>query len=225
MSDTPAGTFTRPIGAELAGVLAAAARAAFTAPTFYVVARYDPDPSTTSRPFNVQRPVETYADAEALVQDLAKREPGVEYGIFGPFQSEDPERPTSQATVARLEVTTEGGSGPHAPFTIQGHEYDALFYSLQAVEKFVVPYYAAEYGAEFALQVRLRFQQAPLALLGHLPWSEETEVLGQAAGSPQAAAAAAGGAPPAKERFVPVLFHRDAGGQVRAQPLQPPPAR
>src|SRR5688500_15467975 len=115
-----------PISGALANALAAAANAAYQSSEFWVVARYQPVPDTT-QPFNVHAPVASEEEAEQLKEKL-----GADYGVFGPFVNV-PLAPLNQATVAKLEVTTEGGQGAHTPFTIEGQTYDALFYSIQAV--------------------------------------------------------------------------------------------
>lgn len=179
MSDlTLPGTFVQPVSPELARVLAQAANAAYAPdPTFYVVARYAP--GVCPEPYNVQQPFPTYSCALERVNALKESDPEHVYGIFGPFQNDhgDLRRPANQATVLKMLVTPQGGLAPEpAPFTIGGEQFDALFYSIQAVEKFVLPYYVQEYGVSFAAQVMAQFNDAPLALMGHLPWSEELMV-------------------------------------------------
>lgn len=221
MSDPlPAGTFLKPVSAELARVLAQAADSAFAPATLYVVARYQPaDPGTTLSPYDVQQPVATFAEAEARVEELKKRYPDVEYGIFGPFQNDTPlVPPLGQSTVAHLLVTPQGGVVKD-PIPIPGQEYDALFYSVQAVEKFVVPYHVQEYGADFGSYVLKAFKEAPLALMAHLPWSEEVEVTGA---PQQDAGTGAGLRLPARARYVPAFFKHDASGTMQPQPLYPP---
>lgn len=208
------GEFLRPIKPELARVLAQAASAAYApTPSFYVVARYDPDPERlTTEPFNVQRPVATYEEAESQVAELVQTDPGVDYGIFGPFDNTEGgfTQPAEQATVGQLLVTPQIGGTPEEPFTIQGTEFDALFYSMEAVEKFVLPYYSQEMSPDFANQVSLGFRTAPMALMGHLPWSEYIDVPDPDTGG--------GGS----RKYIPVFFHRDETGKVQRQPMYPP---
>jgi hypothetical protein len=214
------GTFLHPVGAELARVLAQAANSAYAPATFYVVARYHPVHEATAQdPFNVQKPVPTYAEAVAVVAELEMRDPGAEYGIFGPFQNDSQPR-ASQATVAQLVVTPQEGAVPLKPFTIPGQEFDAIFYSVPAVEKFVVPYYVQEYGLAFGRRILREFRAGPLALMGHLPWSEEAEiqVVGVAGGHAAPASNARAGA-----RFpsLPVLMAVGDDGALQRRTLYP----
>ena len=207
MQDTvPAGSFLKAITPELADVLAQAAESPFAPPTFYVVARYDPVASgTLIRPFDVQRPVATYAEAEALANQLG--DPGV-YGVFGPFLNDaGPSSSEDRTVVEQLLVTPQGGEVAATPFPIPGRSFDALFYGEEAVEQVVVPYYVRVYGAEFGVQVLQSFREAPLALVGHLPWSEEV------------AAAPDSLQPVAEVRSRLVTFHRDESGEVQWKPV------
>jgi len=188
------GTDERPISAWLASVLAAAAKSSYAPEPFYVVARYNGDFSDQTRPFDVQRPVGTRSAAEALKQEL-----GAAYGVFGPFVNEHPLPPVSQDTVANITVTTAKG----ATLPIAGERYDALFYSYEAVEKFVLPLYVQEYGPDYASRVLAAFNEHPLALMAHLPWSEE--VFPDSDPTPHG---------------IPVLLNLD--GEADHQPLPPP---
>jgi hypothetical protein len=216
------GEFLQPISPKLARVLAQAAGAAYAPePTFYVVARYEPaSPDTgTLQPFNVQQPVATYTEAQQQVATLATTDPGVAYGIFGPFENTEGglPLPTNQATVGHLVVFPQGGDPPEEPFTIPGTEFDALFYSIEAVEKFVLPYYEAEISPDFAQRVLNEFHTAQLALVGHLPWSEYIEVT-----DPDTQVVTRGNGEGAAAKYIPVFFHRDETGRVQRQPLYPP---
>jgi hypothetical protein len=216
MSDSqPEGTFLQPVSAELARVLAEAANSAFTPPIFYVVCRYEPlDPDTSQAPFNVQRPVATYEEAQQRVNELAKEEPNVPYGIFGPFQNSQGPVPAAvdQGTVDEFLVTVRRGTRVEEPFRIGGQEFDALFYSSQAVQKFVLAYYVQEYGTGFGERLIAAFNTAPLALMAHLPWSEEVDVASPQGGDTSGTA---------KTRYVPVFFERDASGAVQRRQLLP----
>lgn len=217
------GTFLRPVGPELASALAQAADSAYAPPTFFVVARYEAaEPGTTMWPFNVQPPVERYEDAELQRARLAVTDPGVEYGIFGPFGNAHvgDARQVQQATVGMLVVTPRGGAIPQGPFIIGGQQFDALFYSIQAVEKFVIPYYVQEFGPEYGVYVLNSFRDAPLALMGHLPWSEETIVAtGTARGAAGPARVKAGPGP--RAGFLPAVFELDPDGTPRPRALHP----
>lgn len=180
------GTFDRPISASLARVLGEAASSAFAPEEFFVVCRYDPDPDPADlTPFDVQRPCATYEAAQKLVEELRMRHPDVEYGIFGPF-APGPRR-LERITVGSIIVHPQRGGEQLPPVEIRGDKYDALFYSEEAVRKFVVPYYAHVIGPEYATAVLDAFNDAPFALMGHLPWSEEVDLLAGPASPPPAA--------------------------------------
>jgi hypothetical protein len=215
------GEFLHAVTPKLARVLAQAAGAAYApTPSFYVVTRYEPEkPDTgTLQPFNVQQPVATYTEAQQQVAALGITDPGVAYGIFGPFENTEGGLPLpgNQATVAQLLVTPQGGDPALKPFTIPGTEFDALFYSIEAVEKFVLPYYEQEISPDFAQRVLTEFHNAPLALVGHLPWSEYIEVTDP--DTPAITGSNGGGG----KKYIPVFFHRDETGRVQRQPMYPP---
>ncbi|HET7230784.1 MAG TPA: hypothetical protein VFJ16_12320 [Longimicrobium sp.] len=178
-----AATFDRPITASLARVLAEAANGAFTPGEFYVVCRYEADPDPTDlSPFDVQAPCATHPEAVDLVEQLSKQFPGVAYGIFGPFVSEL--APVRVAEVAHISVTPRIGGELRPPIEIDGHTYDALFYSPEAVRKFVIPYYSHVVGPEYAAEMLKTYMSSELGLMGHLPWSEEVELVPNRQGPP-----------------------------------------
>jgi hypothetical protein len=222
MSDpVNAATFDRPISGALANTLAAAANDGSAPRTFFVVARYEPSPKFNTRPFNVQMPFENPDDAAARVAELKVSDPEGEYGIFGPFENTTI-TPLGQATVEKFDVTTKGGAVPHPPFTIEGETFDALFYSVRAVEKFVVPYHTLELGPEFGALILQEFKQAPLALMGHLPWSEEVLLMDAAAeAGQQEAATSTGPRRVTRETYRPVLLETDESGGMRWKRLDP----
>lgn len=200
------GFFDHPITPMLARALAQSAASAYAPATdFYVVARYEPLDGVTD-PFNVQKP-SSLEEAEARQREL-----GEAYGIFGPFKNAHGGlRPRDgQATVSSLQVHVTRG---FEPVTIPGNEFDALFYSIQAVEKFVLPYYEQVYSPLFAQHVLDNFYNAELALMGHLPWSEYVEV------NPGNTGVVRGGG--GDHRYVPVFFHRGADGTLQRRPLHP----
>jgi len=198
-------TFERPISAWLATVLAAAAKGSRSRSPIYVVARYEPDLASPTTPFDVQSPVGTRDEAEQVKRKLEEEHPGIAYGVFGPFINEDPSPPSTQDMVADIMVTTKQGH----QLPIKGHQYDALFYTYQAVEKFVLPLYVQEYGPEYAARVLEEFNQNGLALMAHLPWSEEVLQMDlRMDPMPHGA---------------PVLFAHGDGGEPHQTPLLPPP--
>lgn len=214
------GEFLHAVTPNLARVLAQAAGSAFVdSPTFYVVARYD-SAHEGPRPYDVQKPTATYDDAKRLAHELNERTPNARYGVFGPFQNTYGgfNAPTPNATVAHFIVTPQLHGEHEEPFRIDGKEFDALFYSVEAVEKFVLSYYEQEYGPDFAQMLLQRFYAAPLALMGHLPWSEYIVVKDPDAPDDSANEGGQGAA----KKYVPVFFDRDEAGRLQRQPLYPP---
>jgi hypothetical protein len=217
------GEFLRAVTPNLARVLAQAAGSAYvTSATFYVVARYN-SAHEGARPYDVQKPSATYGEAQALADGLNQSDPDGAYGVFGPFQNTYGGFPAAppNATVAELHVTPQLGGEREDPFRIDGREFDALFYSVEAVEKFVLPYYVEEYGPDFGQQVLEQFYHAPLALMGHLPWSEYILVPDPDHGPDFLNPIGGNGHKPAA-KYIPVFFHRDGTGKVQRQPLHPP---
>jgi hypothetical protein len=222
MSDpVHSGIFSQAVSPELARVLAQAADSAYAPPgEFFVVARFEPDLHSL-QPFNVQPPVATFEEAKQVKEELDRTDPGFTHGVFGPFKSTT--GPVNQAAVVHLDVTIEGRT---MPIPIDGQQFDALFYSVQAVEKFVIPYSVQEFGPEYGTFVLNEFLASPVALMGHLPWSEEVDEggsqPGSAAGDP---AADAGPRRRVRHGYLPVLFRHDASGNLQTRVLYPrPPA-
>lgn len=201
------GFFDHPITPMLARALAQAAASAYAPEAdFYVVARYEPLDGVPD-PFDVQKP------SSLQRAETRQRELGEAYGIFGPFKNANGGLTPrdGQAKVSRLKVHLTRG---FEPVTIPGTEFDALFYSIQAVEKFVLPYYEQVYSPLFAQHVLDNFYNAELALMGHLPWSEYVEVN---PGNNTGVVRGGGG----DHRYVPVFFHRGADGTLQRRPLHP----
>lgn len=61
-------------------------------------------------------------------------------------------------------VTFEAGGDPGSP----NGKTDALFFSVAAVEKFLLPYYTQLYGPEHAQQIRNRYLGTSGTVLGHI---------------------------------------------------------
>jgi hypothetical protein len=185
MVPTP-GTFLGPVTPNLARVIAQAADSGIvTFPKFYVVCRWlnenqgVPSSDISLDPYNVQQPVERYDVALCMVEKLKSLDADYPYGIFGPFQNTGSGAgipPATQRRVQTISGTAENDLAATTDFSFEGTQYDAMFWSLEVVQKMVVPYYAEEYGPEFAANVMREFTQAPVAVVMHLPWSEYTEM-------------------------------------------------
>lgn len=187
--------FSQPISPTLTAQLAQAA-SGFVSPqgfrgfqSVYFVASYAPvfNDQEGQDDYGIYGPFTTETEADQSQQQL-----GDGYAVFGPFSimpnefTGPPPAPT-QPIVGSIRLTPRslllGGpalqpidlSGPvdlPAGTERQPQEYDALFFSQAAVQKFVIPYYTSLYGPEFAVEIQDQLAQASIALLGHLPWSE-----------------------------------------------------
>jgi hypothetical protein len=86
-----------------------------------------------------------------------------DFGVFGPFRAtEIPAQVIDSAEdVMEVIVVTRGGDTTR----YNGREYDALFWSMPAFDKFVVPYLDKVGGPEFAARQRelYRVNRSPLA--------------------------------------------------------------
>jgi hypothetical protein len=231
------GEFLQPVTPNLARVLAQAANSAFIkTDTFYVVCRLlkEIPPDLGSDPYNVQTPAPTYADAQCQVTWLKQNDPNFEYGIFGPFSNTfsgfDRPPPTTQLQVASVDVTAGTGTASDPIPTIGGTEYDALFWSVEVVQKMLIPYYAQEYGPDYAQNVLMEFYAAPVALVAHLPWSEYGAIgtggeLLTGGSNPQAPATCDGNTNVVtrkQAKRIAVVLQHDADGNLQPKPLHPP---
>jgi hypothetical protein len=158
------GLFSQPISAGLARRLAEAATGYAEEGEVYVTALYTPNYDSED-PYDVQ--------AWQHWQDVPNPlESG--YGVFGPFQTTlYGSSQKAQATVEEFQVSI---SGPTTFSIYPASQYDALFYSAAAVKKFAVPYYSSLYSGAYGDHVLSAFQEAPVALMAHMPWSEYTAV-------------------------------------------------
>ena len=105
--------------------------------------------------------------------DSARAAAGAGHGVFGPYVTPAEPAPDSTPKVisVRLEIET---MGTRRIVNVNPDTVDALFLSLSAYDKFVIPYYTRVYGAEFALELRERFW--PMRPPGHC-WSRMCRLL------------------------------------------------
>jgi hypothetical protein len=94
---------------------------------------------------------------------------GPDYSAFGPFRTiDDPPDQSSvgDEAVAEVIVVTKGGKRTRFP----ADSVDALFWSLAAFDKFVVPYLAVVYSAQYAAEQRELYRQ------GKTPFAHSSDV-------------------------------------------------
>jgi hypothetical protein len=226
------GEFQKPVSAMLARALAEAA-AGFPRPvdardaSVYFVASYEAVPaSDDSNPpdedlpantfnglFNIQPAYATHAEARTRADEL-----GSGYGVFGPFRSTFAAPAHGQATVTTMVLYTSDGGQVDIPtagftppegLTPPPPEFDALFFTADAVAKFALSYYSGIYGNGFGREVLTQFQEAHLALMGHLPWSEYTEIEEIPGGTNRSVSG------------IPVILRPDGQGGYHRQPIHP----
>jgi hypothetical protein len=136
----PASAQDAAVSATMLRVLAEAADAHRTGQPVYLVADY-------RYPHNIIGQVSSSAEAERLRADS-----GSTFGIFGPYVTPAEVPPESEPRIigVRLVIQT-----PRGRFVRQlDPRVDALFLTMSAVDKFMVPYYAKVYGADYANRLR-----------------------------------------------------------------------
>lgn len=230
------GEFLKPVSAMLARALAEAAAGSpvpagsTTNGSVWLVASYtavpvsddsnppgDGFPPTNNGLFNIQPAYPSYQDALTRAKAL-----GDGYGVFGPFSSTFAAARLDQPTVSTICMTTSDGGQvtiPSAGFTPPPGitptppEFDTLFFTADAVGKFALSYYSGIYGNGFGREVLTQFLAAPLALMGHMPWSEYTEIEEDATASSSGSGKYA--------RGIPVILHPDGQGGYHRQPIHP----
>jgi hypothetical protein len=174
--------FTQPVSGTLACALGEAAAGFTGLPEFagqelWFVVSYDPV-------FNPLEGQNDYAITPYTSQQDAEQnatEPGL--AVFGPFSTAPVEGfnvgGDNSFNVANVYLTTQpplpflpSPAPPGVSIELSAGGVDAVFFSLPALEKFAVPYYAGIYGPEFAQTMLDAFSNAKVGLMVHLPWSE-----------------------------------------------------
>src|SRR2546429_6918348 len=132
-----------PLSAPLLRRLAEAADGYRTGKAIYVVA-------SVRAPYDVRGVFET--DSLATIE---ARKGGASYRVFGPYVTPRDDFRAAPAEILDITVKVQTAKGP-VSVTVNPKEYDAMFWSLGAVDKFLVPYYAGVSGLDRAVQVRAR---------------------------------------------------------------------
>lgn len=191
-------------------------------------------PPTYNGIFNIQPAYSSYQSALDRATEL-----GDGYGVFGPFTSTFMAPNPNQSRMSQVVVTmsythpesgdttatniitipTPGFSPPPGLAAPPPLEFDALFFSADAVAKFALGYYSEIYSNSFGIQVLQEFQSAQLAVMGHMPWSEYTDFEPGTPGVTPAPAPGSGGG--AFRGGIPVVFHPDGQGGYRGRPIHP----
>jgi hypothetical protein len=113
----------------------------------------------------VLHPLFLHPDSAGAARDsaAARDTTDADFGIFGPFRATEspPQVIVPAEDVIEVIVVTRGGDTTR----YNGRDYDALFWSLPAFDKFVAPYLEKVGGAAFAARQRelYRLNRSPLA--------------------------------------------------------------
>jgi hypothetical protein len=113
-------------------------------------------------PHRVEDVYLTEAEAVAATAAANAADPGAEYDWFGPYRTAEPTPvPPSDEDVVRVTVLMRNGKTKE----YDGAKYDALFWTLEAFDKFVGPYLAKVGNAAYAAEERRKYIEgrSPLA--------------------------------------------------------------
>jgi hypothetical protein len=94
------------------------------------------------------------------------------FGIFGPYQTDACVDDISRTPVKKITIELHGGE----TFSFEGTRFDALFWSVSALEKFAIPHYTNVRGVDKAQHILRRFVETDVFLLAHDPNTEETMI-------------------------------------------------
>lgn len=153
------GDDTPPISSRLALRLAAAAEGFQDGTTVWFVARYEPDPNGS---FGVKKPIVSEK------RPAVSLEPGE--GLFGPYRSER-EEPSQRTPVLKIAVQVQDGEKVRT-VEFDARDFDALFWSTSAIEKFAIPHYVAFEGLTRAEKLKKDFLDPKVYLMAHGPNTE-----------------------------------------------------
>lgn len=95
-------------------------------------------------------------ESERQARDAA-RDSGSTWGAFGPFVTP---RDSVEFNVVSVTLTIQR-DGRTEQVTIDPRQVDALFLSMAAVDKFMIPYYSRIYGSAYGAALRERIASAP----------------------------------------------------------------
>lgn len=149
----------RPICASLSRRLAAAADGHRNGQEIFFVARYEPDETGDFE-----------LDGPYFRDQLGKLRVPEGFGIFGPYCTADCEDDISRTPIRTITIELHNGEKR----SFEGNRYDALFWSVSALEKFVIPHYTVVRGLKKAQEILREFVDTDVFLLAHDPNTEET---------------------------------------------------
>lgn len=129
------------VSATMLRVLAEAADVYRSGKPVYLVADY-------RYPHNVLR-----AFASKAAADKVRADSGANYGVFGPYVTTPDVAPDTANRILAIRVLMKTPEG-NKTVAVDPRQADALFLSMSAVDKFVLPYYQKILGPDYALKLR-----------------------------------------------------------------------
>ena len=104
------------------------------------------------------------------------------FGIFGPYKTDKCDDDISRTPVKSITIELHNGD----KHCFEGTKFDALFWSISALEKFAIPHYTSVRGVEKAQHILRQFVDTDVFLMAHDPNTEETMIgLTPRPGNPQ----------------------------------------
>lgn len=110
---------------------------------------------------------------------------GEKFGVFGPYVTGpvgSGPGGSPDAEVLDVTVRVKLADGSTRTRVFGGGEYDALFWTRSAVDKFVIPYYAGALGLQHAVRISEEFAGPDVHMLAHLPDTTITMIRAAGAG-------------------------------------------
>jgi hypothetical protein len=158
--------FEQPVSAVVAKRLAAAADGFRHGRPVYFVSGFR-DPAGFQR-FEGE---EGRAAAERARREREASGGGEKYGVFGPYVTGAAAVADERAEPEVLDVTVRVklADGSTQTRVFGGKEFDALFWTRSAMDKFVIPYYTGALGLDHAVKLSGEFSGEDVYMAAHLP--------------------------------------------------------
>lgn len=142
----------QPIAAPLLRRLAEVADAYRTGKPVYIVA-------STNPPYDVRA---VFFDPKTAADSASGS-----YHVFGPYVTQ-PDAVAQKATEV-LSITVKIRTAKDTvSVTVNPKQYDALFWTAPAIDKFLVPYYSRVYGADRAAALHNQYVRSAMIIWGHM---------------------------------------------------------
>ena len=111
------------------------------------------------------------AAAERVRREREAKGGGEKYGVFGPYATEPVPGVEARAEPEVLDVTVRVklADGSTQTRVFGGKEFDALFWTRSAMDKFAIPYYAGALGLDHAVRLSGEFSGEGVYMAAHMP--------------------------------------------------------